>query len=332
MLPIAPGVEVAERDQLSYAQRRMWFLWQLDPQGAAYNLPMAVRLHGPLDLTALQHAFDALVARHETLRSRFVADGDDVRQQVDAVAAPLQLHQDALADLDEDARQAAIETIAEAEALAPFDLACGPLLRVRLLRLADQEHILLLTLHHIVADGWSMNVLIDEFLRLYDAAVAGSDARLEPLPIQYRDYALWQRSWLQAGEQERQLAYWQARLGDDHSPLELPLDRSRHGRPSYRGARHEFPVAADVAERLRGLARKHNVTLFMLLLAAFKLLLQRYSGQSAIRVGVPIANRNRAESQGLIGCFINTQVLHTEIDPLLDITCLLYTSPSPRDS
>ncbi|WP_167494839.1 condensation domain-containing protein, partial [Pseudomonas inefficax] len=276
-----------------------------------------------LDLAALQHAFDALVARHETLRTRFAADGDDVRQQVDASAAPLQLHQDALAGLDEGARQAAIETIAEAEALAPFDLASGPLLRVRLLQLAAQEHILLLTLHHIVADGWSMNVLIDEFLHLYDAAVAGSEARLEPLPIQYRDYALWQRSWLQAGEQERQLAYWQARLGDDHSPLELPLDRSRQGRPSYRGARHEFPVAADVAERLRGLARKHNVTLFMVLLAAFKLLLQRYSGQSAIRVGVPIANRNRGESQGLIGCFINTQVLHTEIDPLLDIASLL---------
>ncbi|MFK0343223.1 amino acid adenylation domain-containing protein [Pseudomonas asiatica] len=323
VLPIAPGVEVAERDQLSYAQRRMWFLWQLDPQGAAYNLPMAVRLTGPLDLAALQHAFDALVARHETLRTRFVADGDDVRQQVDASAAPLQLRQDALACLDEGARQAAIETIAEAEALAPFDLASGPLLRVRLLQLAAQEHILLLTLHHIVADGWSMNVLIDEFLYLYDAAVAGSEARLEPLPIQYRDYALWQRSWLQAGEQERQLAYWQARLGDDHSPLELPMDRSRQGRPSYRGARHEFPIAADVAERLRGLARKHNVTLFMVLLAAFKLLLQRYSGQSAIRVGVPIANRNRTESQGLIGCFINTQVLHTEIDPLLDITGLL---------
>ncbi|WP_144174660.1 non-ribosomal peptide synthetase [Pseudomonas sp. Kh13] len=323
VLPIAPGVEVAERDQLSYAQRRMWFLWQLDPQGAAYNLPMAVRLHGPLDLAALQHAFDALVARHETLRTRFVADGDDVRQQVDASAAPVQLHQDALAGLDEGARKAAIESIAETEALAPFDLASGPLLRVRLLQLAAQEHILLLTLHHIVADGWSMNVLIDEFLRLYDAAVAGSEARLEPLPIQYRDYALWQRSWLEAGEQERQLAYWQARLGDDHSPLELPLDRTRQGRPSYRGARHEFPIAADLAERLRGLARKHNVTLFMVLLAAFKLLLQRYSGQSAIRVGVPIANRNRGEGQGLIGCFINTQVLHTEIDPLLDIAGLL---------
>ncbi|MFJ4454607.1 amino acid adenylation domain-containing protein [Pseudomonas sp. NPDC089392] len=323
VLPIAPGVEVAERDQLSYAQRRMWFLWQLDPQGAAYNLPMAVRLHGPLDLTALQQAFDALVARHETLRTRFVADGDDVRQQVDAVAAPLQLRQDALTGLDDNARQAAIETIAEAEALAPFDLASGPLLRVRLLQLGAQEHVLLLTLHHIVADGWSMNVLIDEFLHLYDAAVVGTESTLEPLPIQYRDYALWQRSWLEAGEQERQLAYWQARLGDDHSPLELPLDRTRQGRPSYRGARHEFPIDADVAERLRGVARKHNVTLFMALLAAFKLLLQRYSGQAAIRVGVPIANRNRAEGQGLIGCFINTQVLHTEIDPLLDIAGLL---------
>ncbi|CAM3778403.1 Tyrocidine synthase 3 [Pseudomonas reidholzensis] len=323
VLPIPAGVAVEARDGLSYAQRRMWFLWQLDPQGAAYNLPMAVRLQGELDLNALRQAFDGLVARHETLRTRFVAKGDDVCQQVEAVAPPLQLRQDALDHLADGERDAALEAIAEEEALAPFDLASGPLFRVRLLKLAEQQHVLLLTLHHIVADGWSMNVLIEEFLSLYDAAVAGTEAALPDLPIQYRDYALWQRSWLEAGEQERQLAYWQDKLGDDHSPLELPVDRPREGRPSYRGARHALAIPAALGERLKGLARRHNVTLFMVLLAAFKLLLQRYSGQPAIRVGVPIANRNRAEGQGLIGCFINTQVLHTEIDPLLDVAGLL---------
>ncbi|BAP43368.1 non-ribosomal peptide synthetase PvdD [Pseudomonas sp. StFLB209] len=322
LFPIPAEVLVDERDGLSYAQQRMWFLWQLDPQSAAYNLPMAVRLNGELDNAALQSAFDALVARHETLRSQFSEQDGVVRQRiVEPFAVSIARHD--LSALDTDAREEQVRTLADAEALAPFDLAHGPLLRVQLLKLADQEHVLLLTLHHIVADGWSYNVLIDEFIRLYDAASSGSDAALQPLPIQYRDYALWQRSWLEAGEQDRQLDYWRAKLGDDHAPLELPIDHSRPVTPSYRGARHEFQVEPALAERLRGLAREQGVTLFMVLLAAFKVLLHRYSGQQAIRVGVPVANRNRAEVEGLIGCFINTQVLHTEIDPLIDVRELL---------
>ncbi|CAD5108459.1 non-ribosomal peptide synthetase [Zestomonas carbonaria] len=322
LLPIPASVAAPDRDALSYAQRRMWFLWQLDPRGAAYNLPMAVRLKGELERAALQNAFDALVARHETLRTRFVQEDGDVRQQV-LEPAPVAIGFEDLTALSPSAREEQVGTLAEAEALAPFDLAEGPLLRVRLLELAEREHVLLLTLHHIVADGWSLNLLIDEFLRLYDAACASADAALPALPVQYRDYALWQRSWLEAGERERQLAYWRDKLGDEHAPLELPTDRPRPAVPSHRGARHEFQVEARLADRLRVLARRHNVTLFMVLLAAFKLLLQRYSGQSAIRVGVPIANRHRAEVEGLIGCFINTQVLHTEIDPLIDIDELL---------
>ncbi|MCO8162806.1 non-ribosomal peptide synthase/polyketide synthase [Pseudomonas sp. 21LCFQ010] len=322
LFPIPAEVLVDERDGLSYAQQRMWFLWQLDPQSAAYNLPMAVRLNGELDNAALQSAFDALVARHETLRSQFSEQDGVVRQRiVEPFAVSIACHD--LSALATDAREEQVRTLADAEALAPFDLAHGPLLRVQLLKLADQEHVLLLTLHHIVADGWSYNVLIDEFIRLYDAASSGSDAALQPLPIQYRDYALWQRSWLEAGEQDRQLDYWRAKLGDDHAPLELPIDHSRPVTPSYRGARHEFQVEPALAERLRGLAREQGVTLFMVLLAAFKVLLHRYSGQQAIRVGVPVANRNRAEVEGLIGCFINTQVLHTEIDPLIDVRELL---------
>ncbi|TBU87893.1 non-ribosomal peptide synthase/polyketide synthase [Phytopseudomonas dryadis] len=322
LFPIPTKVVSGERDGLSYAQRRMWFLWQLDPHSAAYNLPMAVRLNGNLDPAALQRAFDGLVARHETLRSLFHEQDGQVRQQIaEPFSVTLVSHD--LTTLAADDRELQVRALADAEALAPFDLAQGPLMRVQLLKLADQEHVLLLTLHHIVADGWSYNVLIDEFIHLYDAACDGSEAPLQPLPIQYRDYALWQRSWLEAGEQERQLDYWRSKLGDDHAPLELPVDHPRPLSPSYRGARHEFQVDPALAERLRSLAREQGVTLFMALLAAFKVLLHRYSGQQAIRVGVPVANRNRTEVEGLIGCFINTQVLHTEIDPLIDVGELL---------
>nr|WP_244216303.1 non-ribosomal peptide synthase/polyketide synthase [Pseudomonas daroniae] len=300
----------------------MWFLWQLDPQGAAYNLPMAVRLNGELDSSALQSAFDGLVARHETLRSVFSEQDGQVSQRiVEPFAVAIVSHD--LTGLNTDKREEQVRILADAEALAPFDLAQGPLLRVQLLKLAEQEHVLLLTLHHIVADGWSYNVLIDEFIRLYDAACSGTEADLQALPIQYRDYALWQRSWLEAGEQERQLDYWRGKLGEDHAPLELPTDHPRPLSPSYRGARHQFQVDPAQAERLRGLAREQGVTLFMVLLAAFKVLLHRYSGQQAIRVGVPVANRSRTEVEGLIGCFINTQVLHTDIDPLIDVRELL---------
>jgi hypothetical protein len=195
----------------------------------------------------------------------------------------------------------------------PFDLEHGPLLRVQLLKLDAQEHVLLLTLHHIVSDGWSMNVLIDEFIRFYDAHDRNEAPQLPALPIQYSDYALWQRRWLEAGEQARQLEYWQARLGDEHPVLELPTDRPRPAMPSYRGTRHTFAIDPDLAAQLRSCAQTHNVTLFMLLLGAFNVLLHRYTGQGDIRVGVPIANRNRTEVEGLIGFFVNTQVLRTEL-------------------
>ncbi|MGI4836841.1 MAG: non-ribosomal peptide synthase/polyketide synthase [Janthinobacterium lividum] len=322
LLPIPGDVASAERDGLSYAQQRMWFLWQLDPHSAAYNLPMAVRLKGALDVAALHSAFNLLVARHETLRTLFHEHDEKIRQHVlDSLTVGIQRHD--LSALQPDDREAQVTLIAETEACAPFDLVQGPLLRVQLLTLAADEHVLLLTLHHIVADGWSLNVLIEEFLRCYDAACSGTEAALTVLPIQYRDYALWQRSWLEAGEQDRQLAYWRDKLGEDHTPLELPSDHPRPSRPSYRGARHPCPIDGALAERLRALAKDQGVTLFMVLLAAFKVLLHRYSGQTAIRVGVPVANRNRGEVEGLIGCFINTQVLHTEIDPLHDVHALL---------
>ncbi len=311
--PIPAGVGAEDRQALSYAQQRMWFLWQLDPQSGAYNLPGAVRLTGRLSLPALEQAFASLVARHETLRTVFQRHADDTLLQVPA-SAPLVIDHVDFSALPATEREVAVAKAAEQQSVLPFDLSVGPLLRVTLLKLAEQEHVLLLTLHHIVSDGWSMNVLIDEFIRCYDAFEAGAQPQVAPLPIQYSDYALWQRRWLEAGEQARQLDYWQAQLGDEHPVLELPTDHPRPAMPSYRGTRYEFAVDPQLAEQLRATAQKHSVTLFMLLLGAFNALLHRYTGQTDIRVGVPIANRNRAEIEGLIGFFVNTQVLRTKLD------------------
>ncbi len=310
--PIPAGVEAEDRFALSYAQQRMWFLWQLDPASGAYNLPGAVRLKGTLSLSAMQQAFESLVARHETLRTLFQRQADERLVQV-AAQPSVAIEQLDLSDLAPTAREQAVNDAATRQSLLPFDLAQGPLLRVQLLKLDAQEHVLLLTLHHIVSDGWSMNVLIDEFIRFYDAHERHEAPQLPDLPIQYSDFALWQRRWLEAGEQARQLEYWQARLGDEHPVLELPTDHPRPAMPSYQGTRHNFAVDAGLAAQLRSCAQQHNVTLFMLLLGAFNVLLHRYTGQGDIRVGVPIANRNRTEVEGLIGFFVNTQVLRTEL-------------------
>ncbi|WP_455884008.1 amino acid adenylation domain-containing protein, partial [Pseudomonas protegens] len=320
--PIPAGVEVEDRFALSYAQQRMWFLWQLDPASGAYNLPGAVRLKGALNLGAMQQAFASLVARHETLRTVFQRQTDERLVQV-AVQPSLAIEQLDLSELPAAEREQAVNHAATRQSLLPFDLEQGPLLRVQLLKLEPQEHVLLLTLHHIVSDGWSMNVLIDEFIRFYDAHERNETPQLAPLPIQYSDYALWQRRWLEAGEQARQLEYWQARLGDEHPVLELPTDHPRPAMPSYQGTRHNFAIEPALAAQLRACAQQHNVTLFMLLLGAFNVLLHRYTGQGDIRVGVPIANRNRTEVEGLIGFFVNTQVLRTELSGQTRVSELL---------
>ena len=311
--PIPAGVDAEDRQALSYAQQRMWFLWHLDPQSGAYNLPAAVRLTGRLNQQALEQAFASLIERHETLRTVFQQQPDDSLLQV-PLQQPLDIQRVDLTALAAAEREVRVAAAAEEQSLLPFDLANGPLLRVRLLQLAEQEHVLLLTLHHIVSDGWSMNVLIDEFCRFYDAHDQGLVAELPALAVQYSDYALWQRRWLEAGEQQRQLDYWLVQLGDEHPVLELPVDRPRPVLPSYRGRRHEQTVEAALVEQLRGVARQHGVTLFMLLLGTFNILLHRYTGQNDLRVGVPIANRNRREIEGLIGFFVNTQVLRVQLD------------------
>nr|WP_314483498.1 non-ribosomal peptide synthase/polyketide synthase [uncultured Pseudomonas sp.] len=320
--PIPADVPQADRHALSYAQRRMWFLWQLDPLSGAYNLPGAVRLKGALNIAALEQAFAYVVQRHETLRTVFRQNPDDSLEQA-PISAPLVVEQVDLSLLPVIEREQAVAAQAQQQSLQPFDLACGPLLRIKLLKLNPCEHVLLLTLHHIVSDGWSMNVLIDEFIRSYDAFERGHTPQLADLPIQYIDYALWQRRWLEAGEQARQLTYWQAQLGDEHPVMALPADYPRPAMPSYQGTRHEFAVAPELVEQLRALAQQHQVTLFMLLLSAFNILLHRYSGQTDLRVGVPIANRNRREVEGLIGFFVNTQVLRTQLTAQTSVAELL---------
>ncbi|EKT4465671.1 amino acid adenylation domain-containing protein [Pseudomonas putida] len=303
---------------LSYAQQRQWFLWQLEPSSSAYHIPAALRLRGALDLPALNAALDALVARHESLRTCFQDEPVAHQQVLASLVLPIEVEQ-APAGLEQAEHEALIAAFVDATLAQPFDLRQGPLLRARLLRLGEQDQVLVLALHHIIADGWSMQVLVRELVALY----LGQAATLAPLPIQYGDYAVWQRCWMEAGERERQLAYWTGQLGGPQPVLELPHDRPRPALASQQGARCEVRLPDDLLRALRQACQREGVTLFMLLLASFQWLLQRYSGQRDIRVGVPVGNRNRVETQGLIGFFVNTQVLRAQVDERDTLASLL---------
>ncbi|SFX03153.1 non-ribosomal peptide synthase domain TIGR01720/amino acid adenylation domain-containing protein [Pseudomonas sp. NFACC49-2] len=306
----------------SLAQNRLWITWQLDPASCAYNIPGGLHLRGELDENALRASFQQLIERHESLRTRFLERDGVAMQQIDP-AAGFDLRSIDLADLPNDQRQARARQIRETEATTPFDLEKGPLLRVTLVRLDEDDHQLLVTMHHIIADGWSMNVLVDEFSRLYAAATQGQVAALAPLPLQYADYGRWQRQWLAQGEAERQLAYWKQTLGDEHPVLALSTDHPRSAQRLRRAARHSLRLDKSLGDALRQLAQAHDATPFMCLLAAFQALLQRYTGQSDLRIGVPNANRPRLETQGLIGFFINTQVLRGQVDSRQSFAALL---------
>jgi amino acid adenylation domain-containing protein len=300
---------------LSYAQQRQWILWQLDPQSPAYNIPAALRLKGSLNLGALREAFAQLQARHQTLRTTFEQDGQQARPVLHDTLA-LQLEQRTLDQLSVDS--AVAEEIAR-----PFDLRNGPMWRVLLLQVNTDEHVLVLTVHHIAADGWSMQVMVDEFSALYQAAVDGNAANLNSLPVNYSDYARWQRDWLEAGEGARQLGWWSEQLAGSQTPLQLPSELIRPARRSERGASLMLNVDRELLAGLRHRAQEQQVTLFMLLLASFQTLLHRQSGQSSISVGVPSAGRSCLETEGLIGFFINTQVLRAEIDGQQPFSALL---------
>ena len=312
------GVELApilpvSRDQelpLSFAQQRMWFLNQLEPDNAYYNVPLAVRLSGKLNVTALAETLTEIVRRHEVLRTIIpTVDGQPV--QVILPAQPIHLELEDLTALDEDERQAEVERRTLAEAGRTFDLGVGPLLRVRLLRLDEQEHVVLLTMHHIISDGWSMGVLVKEVAALYASRSIGEDASLSELPIQYADYAIWQRNWLQGDLLEKQLSYWRQQLGASPPILQLPTDYPRPAMQRFRGASEPVVLSQTITAALKDISRRERVTLFMTLLASWQTLLSRYTGQDDIIVGMPISNRTRTEIEGLIGFFANTLVMRT---------------------
>ncbi|WP_242167030.1 MULTISPECIES: non-ribosomal peptide synthetase [unclassified Pseudomonas] len=306
----------------SLAQNRLWITWQLDPHSSAYTIPGALRLRGELDEDAVRASFQQLIQRHEALRTRFYERDGQGFQRVDA-SVDFDLQVIDLSDLPAAEREMRAQQIREDEARTQFDLEKGPLLWVTLVRLGDEEHQLLVTLHHIIADGWSLNILIDEFSRLYAAASQGQTLALPPLALQYADYGSWQRQWLAEGEGQRQLAYWKAQLGDEHPTLSLATDHPRSAQQRNSASRHSVHLDAGLSAAIRQTAQANESTPFMLLLAAFQSLLYRYSGQRDIRIGVPNANRPRQETQGLIGFFINTLVLRAELDGRLPFNQLL---------
>ncbi|XHX79763.1 MAG: amino acid adenylation domain-containing protein [Stenomitos frigidus ULC029] len=295
---------------LSFAQQRLWFLDQLVPENPFYNMPAALQLQGTLNLQVLKQSFEAIVQRHETLRTTFATvDG----QPTQIIAPGFHLHLPVI-DLQVPTaeRDATIQRLATEEAHRPFKLTSSPLLRVTLLKLAETEHILLLTLHHIISDGWSMGVLMQELGALYAAFLNGQPSPLNELPIQYADFAHWQRQSLQGEILETQLAYWGQQL-KDLPGLNLPTDRPRPSVQGYRGATQPLTLSPTLTTALEALSQAEGATLFMTLFAAFQVLLYRYTGQEDLAVGVPIANRNRSEIEGLIGFFVNSLVLRTNL-------------------
>ncbi len=310
-----PPMQPVPRDgdlALSFAQQRLWFLNQLEPDDVTYNIPMAVRLGGPLNVEALEQSLNEIVRRHEALRTTFgMAEGHPV--QVIAPFSEKRLPMVNLEGLPESEREVQARRLATEEALRPFDLAQSPLLRATLLRLGTQEHVLLLNMHHIVSDGWSIWIFQRELVALYRAFSAQERSTLPELPIQYADFAAWQRQWLKGKVLETQLAYWKQQLGGELPALNLPTDWPRPAVQTFRGATQSSVLPATLSEALRALSHHEGVTLFMTLLAAFKVLLYRYTGQQNITVGTPVANRNRTEIEELIGFFVNTLVLRSDL-------------------
>ena len=296
----------ADRHPVSLQQQRLWFLDRMDPGNPAFNLTRAYRLRGPLDEPALRRALDEVVRRHEALRTTFAwRDGDPV--QVIAPAAPVPLAAEDLRGVDD--ADAPLARVLEEEARHRYDLAAGPLFRARLVRVSDDERVLVLSMHHAVSDGWSIGVLLRELEALYGAFAAGREPPLAPPPMQYGDYAAWQRRRLSGEFLERQLAWWRERLAGAPALLELPTDRPRPAEQTYRGAEESAAVPAETMRRLRAVAREEGATPYMVLLAAFAIFLSRWSGQDDVVVGTPIAGRTREETEPLIGFFVNTLAL-----------------------
>ena len=311
----APPIERRERDRelpLSFAQQRLWFIEQMEPGNDLYNVPVAIKLTGALDIEALERTLTEIVRRHEVLRTTFASeDGRPV--QVIHPVAPVKLPLIELSHLPAEEREEKVRQSAQAEAAQPFDLSHGPLWRAQLLRLSESEHVVLFTMHHIVSDGWSIAVLIKEVVVLYSAFSAGAPSPLEELTIQYADFAVWQREYLQGERLEEQLAYWRRQLQAAPTLLNLPIDHLRPAVLGHSGALHPFFLSAELSDSLNELSRRKGATLYMTLLAAFSHLLQRYSQAEELLIGTPIAGRNHREIEQLIGFFVNTLVLRVDL-------------------
>jgi amino acid adenylation domain-containing protein len=323
--PHAQPIQRVERDvplPLSFAQQRLWFIDQLYPHSALYNLALPLRLSGALDLRALQQTFTRLVERHESLRTTFTTENGEPVQVIHPARASVIPLID-LTELPESERRGRCVQLLRAESGEPFDLSTGPLLRVLLVRLGREEHDVLLTMHHIISDGWSLGVLVREVSELYETYAAGREPKVAELEVQYGDYAAWQREWLSGPLLEREMEYWRQQLSRSSGVLENLGDRVRPAIASHRGEVEGFQIGAALTEGLMQVTRDESVTLFMLLLAVWQTLLFRYTGDSDVRIGTPIANRNRRETEGLIGFFVNTLVIRSRVAGDLRFTELL---------
>jgi amino acid adenylation domain-containing protein len=317
LVPVPRGVHMP----LSFAQQRLWLLDQLGARDGAYTMSSTIQLAGVLIVPALEYAFTQLLARHESLRTVFVVDDTPYQIVHDPIAVsltPIEIGPGS----DEDRESETMRRVSE-DVAVPFDLSSGPLVRIRLYRLKPDLHILSVMVHHIVSDAWSMGVLVREIQHVYEAYVSGAESRLPELPIQYPDFAHWQRSWLQGDVLDAQLAYWRTHLDGAPAVLDLPTDHPRPRVRTFRGDRVSQQLPQDLTDHLRQLGRDQGATLFMTLFAAFNALLSRYSGQTDIVAGTPIANRNRKELEALIGFFVNTLAIRTDLSGNPAFTALL---------
>ncbi|AOM39414.1 non-ribosomal peptide synthetase [Xenorhabdus hominickii] len=312
---IAPRSADQQTLPLSWAQQRLWFLAQLDPAAqTAYHIPGGLRLQGHLDLNALQAALDKIVVRHEILRTTIKMVDSQAQQVIGKPNNGFSLTVEDLSHLPSAEQQTAIENIVQRETNQPFDFAQGPLIRGRLLRQAENDHILLLTQHHIISDGWSLNILMHELSTLYHAFSEGQNDPLPPLTLQYADYALWQRQWLQGEVLEKQVNFWRDALQGAPALLELPTDRPRPEKQSYAGGCVTITLPPEIKAGLKTLSQRHGTTLFMTLMAGWATLLSRLSGQTDLVIGTPVANRQHRELEPLIGFFVNTLALRVQLD------------------
>ena len=312
-LPIVPAIRKSNNLPLSWAQERLWFFNQLEGKSATYNMPVAFRISGNLDINTLQKALSSIVERHEALRTSFQTENNTPIQVIDPEAT-ININLVDLQQLETTQHKTLVLTQAQLEATTPFDLENAPLIRCSLLQLSPSEYVFLLTMHHIVSDGWSIKVFIQELSILYQCFIHKKESPLAQLLVQYADFAVWQKQYLSAEVLSTQLDYWKQQLKDVPDLLQLPTDFPRPRIQTYKGRTQSFSLNTDLTTKLQTLSRNSGTTLFMTLYTAFSTLLYRYSGQSDIVVGTPIANRNRTEIEGLIGFFANTLVLRTRFD------------------